>query len=205
MNYTLEVQLPEAVTFYGDPICPWTLKSYKLLRRACDDLNINLKYRPLSLKIINEKNEISDQMANKLDESFSLLLIGQRLIEKGFEDHAVKFYEIAADLLVNQKRIPNPTEVIQILEELGMDNPTEVVNQSDNSESTEHAIRDTHNKLKPLVGDDYGSPVVILEPEKSGFFGPIVTDPDSGDAKETLLSFILLSRSPSFSEIKRKR
>ncbi len=203
MKYTFEIDLPDSVTFYGDPLCPWTFKSYLLIKTACTDLGIKLDYKPLSLKVINKDKEIPLKIRSKLDGLFFLLRLAQYISDRNLDKESLRYYEVTADNLVNQNTDLTISNISSFIPEIQI--PEDVLKILSDSSYLDIELEETYESLKSVAGDDYGSPVIMFEPEHTGFFGPIIDEPDSIDAKQLFISLISLARVKTFSEIKRKR
>ncbi len=203
MKYTFDIDLPGSVTFYGDPLCPWTLKSYLLVKTACTDLGIKLDYKPLSLKVINKDKEIPAKIRSKLDNLYFLLRLAQYISDRNLNNEPLRYYEITADNLVNQNTDLTISNISSFIPEIQI--PEDVLKILSDSSYLDLELQETYESLKSVAGDDYGSPVIMFEPEHTGFFGPIIDEPDSIDAKQFFINLISLARAKTFSEIKRKR
>jgi hypothetical protein len=177
MIYTTKIRLPESIEFYGDPLCPWTYKSYKFIKLGCNDLKIRFKYVPLSLKIINSNRSIDKKIQEKLESSFHILETLAHLNLNGYEELSKLVYESICVLIHDENREITPDLLKDILSSLNYSSVDEVAKAiNDNKSQIYNYLVDTYDSIKVTVGEDSGSPVVLLQPENIGFFGPIITD-----------------------------
>jgi 2-hydroxychromene-2-carboxylate isomerase len=202
------------VTFFFDPICPFTWRTSRWLRSMADKRGMTVEWRLLSLAILNEGREIPEQYRDGMARGWRaarLLTAADR--QHGQEAMARLYTEIGTRVhgYVGPGSLDgHPTERRTLDTELlvealaAADLPAELIASADDT-ALDDAIRESHAAGQARVGTESGSPIVAFG-DGPGFFGPVVVPVPDGESAEKLFDAVrLLSAVPEFSEIKRSR
>jgi predicted DsbA family dithiol-disulfide isomerase len=192
--------LPAKVTFYFDPICPFAYKTSLWIREARAVRPIEIDWRFLSLRAINEKT-------GKLKESHSMSIPSFRVMakarrEKGEECIDVLYAHIGRLRHEEKMDISQHDVIAQAVRESGLD--PAIVDRALNDDSTLVDVEDDHNS--GVVKGAFGVASIEINGDKRAFFGPVLSEVPTGErAGELWDHFAWMISQPEFFEIKRER
>jgi hypothetical protein len=202
------------VTFFFDPICPFTWRSSRWLNSMAGKRDLIVHWRLLSLAILNEGKEIPEQYREGMARGWraSRLLAGADA-QHGQDAMARLYTEIGTrihgyvgpgplDGHPTERRTLDTGVLVESLAAAGL--PSELLAAADES-GLDDVIRESHEAGQARVGTESGSPILAFG-DGPGFFGPVVVPVPDGESAEKLFDAVrLLSAVPEFSEIKRSR
>jgi 2-hydroxychromene-2-carboxylate isomerase len=191
-----------SITFWFDPTCPFTWRTSRWIRGVAARHGEDLRWRLLSLAILNEGKEIPELYRRYHAWSRRAL----RVLAAAEERHgqpAVDSLYSALGRRVHEDGEDHGDEVIRAaIAEAGL--PAELGEAVDDS-GYDAAIQTSHDESQARVGSESGSPVIALD-NGPGFFGPVVVPVPTGEDADRLFEALrLLSAVPQFSELKRAR
>jgi len=190
------------VTFFFDPICPFTWRTSRWLRGVTGVRGHTIGWRLMSLKVLNEGKEIPEQYRVRMDFSTRVLRVFSTVLRDHGPDALDRVYTEFGNRLHYGD---SPAEDATLVEALAAaELPAELIAAADDG-SVDAAVRITHDEGQARVGQESGSPIVAIG-DGPGFFGPVVVPPPEGEAAEKLYDVVrLASAVPEFSELKRAR
>jgi 2-hydroxychromene-2-carboxylate isomerase len=194
--------MSDDVTFWFDPVCPFTWRTSRWLRGVVAARNLTIGWRLMSLAILNEGKEIPEQYRAGMAASRRA---GRLLTATGAKcgsDAVDRLYTEIGVRLHEQRRSLDDELLTEALATAGL--PADLLASADDT-GLDQAIRDSHQAGQARVGTESGSPVLAVG-DGPGFFGPVVVPIPEGEAAEKLFDAVrLLSAVPEFSELKRSR
>lgn len=197
------------VCFYFDSMCPWTWMTSRWLIDVADQRDLNITWRTFSLPMLNEGKEVPPALLEAVPDIHDQLALGKgilRVVEslraEDRNDDIGRFYTACG----------NRFHVAQVApERAALDEAAEVSGVGDrlaaaDDESLDEAIRASLDEALAKAGPDVGSPVLVIDGNERGAFGPIVSPPPQGDDAGRLWDAVLeLHSVPTFYEVKRGR
>lgn len=189
------------VRMWFDPACPWAWMTSRWLMEVEQVRDVEVVWRVMSLSVLNEGREVSEEYQALLDRSWGpvRVIIGAAR-EHG--DQVIKQLYDAMGTRIHLDKIEDREVVIrESLAELGL--PAELARYAGTDE-VDDELRASHQEAIDLVGDEVGTPVV--EVEGIAFFGPVVTPAPKGESAGKLWDgCVLVAGTPGFYELKRTR
>lgn len=188
-----------SLTFYFDPLCPWTWRTSQWVREARQRRPIDVQWKFFSLAESNGMPDPSWRAPLRVaalarrtggNEAVDRLYLG---LGKAIHDGGANIREEGVIERV----------IGQALEEAGLDRA--LLRQALDDPSTMDNVLADHREAVDKY-QAYGVPWLILEDQEFGFNGPIITDPPSGETAGELwdhMSWVLTQ--PYFYEFKRER
>jgi hypothetical protein len=191
-----------SITFWFDPTCPFTWRTSRWIREVAVRKGEIVQWRFLSLAILNEGKDISEQYRKSHVWSRGALRVLAAAEERHGQGTVDRLYT-AIGSRVHDQGVPRTT---QMLAEAvaAVDLPSELTRAADEV-SLDKLVRESHDAAQARVGIETGSPVIAVD-DGPGFFGPVVVPVPEADAADRLFEALcLLSAVPQFSELKRGR
>ncbi|HEU4423696.1 MAG TPA: DsbA family protein [Pilimelia sp.] len=189
------------VTFWFDPACPFTWRTSRWLRDTAARRGETVRWRFLSLAVINEDKEIPEQYREGMAWSRRV----HRVLAAADQQHgqqAVDRLYTAIGQRVHDRGERDEATLAAALAEAGL--PAELIEAADDA-AMDKVVRVSHDEAQARVGTETGSPVMALG-DGPAFFGPVVVPiPEAEDADRLFEALRLLSAVPQFSELKRAR
>jgi 2-hydroxychromene-2-carboxylate isomerase len=196
------------VRFYFDPLCPWCwVTSHWLSDEVAPHRDIQIDYRPISLKVRNEHKELDEaykRFLPAMERSFGLLRIVEALRADGHEDQVHDVYE-AFGRHFHHDDDGLTFDVAEALTAAGVD--TAYAAALDDA-TWDDAVRASTSEAEAIAGDDVGTPIIAIERDGQwvGYFGPVIPSVVTGDAALRLWDGLAaLMETDGFFELKRTR
>jgi 2-hydroxychromene-2-carboxylate isomerase len=170
-------QLPTAVDFHFDVMCPWAYQASKWMRDVRDQGVVEVTWRFFSLEEINRREGKKHPWEREWSYGWSMMRIGARLRA---DDPALLdlWYERAGRALHEEGRKPHDPEVArQLLAELGLD--PALVDEAIADPSTHEVVKAEHDRC--VDAGAWGVPTLFF-PDGQCIFGPVIVDPPRGEA-----------------------
>jgi len=188
------------VTFFFDPVCPWTWRASRWLTAVAEARSLDVEWRPLSLLVLNGGPD--DEHGDELIVSHRALRLVEHLHRAGRQADIGRFYTVLGQLAheegfaFDDELVSSAVRSTDLLEEgaaLGDAGLDEAVKAS-----TERAV--------DAAGPGVGSPVMLLPGARRGLHGPVLKAvPDKAEALALWEAVEALAPIEDFFEIKRGR
>jgi hypothetical protein len=190
------------VDFWFDPGCPFTWRTSRWLVDVAERRGAAITWHLMSLAILNEGKEIPEPYRTMTAQGRAATLVFQAVLQahgpdalaRLYTEYGLRRHQAGADL--------GPQLLRESLVAAGL--PEDLATAGDDDAHLP-ALAADHEAGQARVGQESGSPIVAIG-DGPGFFGPVVVPVPGGDEALDLFDAVsLLSRVPSFSELKRAR
>lgn len=189
------------VTFYFDPTCPWAWMTSRWLSEVLEHRDLDVTWRVMSLKYLNESRDIDDDYRMMLEERQDLSgAIAAAALRDG--DRVIKpLYDAVGTLVHPGER----RDFDAVLTDAFVAAGVAAVSESDiRADAVQQALRDTTAEVVGKVGEDVGTPTIDVD--GAAFFGPVVTPAPKGQqALDLWDGCVLVAGVQGFYELKRSR
>jgi hypothetical protein len=193
------------VDLYVDPICPYTWLAACWLREVERHRDLDLRYHPMSLRMLNEHRTMDDSYRANLEVSTG----PSRIATAVWFDYGPAAFRVwhtsFGSMIFDCWRYPSAEEyrsaAAGALRETGL--PESLVRAADTTEYDE-PLRQAHLEGTLPVGVDGGTPVIHLA--GVAYFGPVLNAvPTTEEALDLFDGCALLAGCRDFFELKRTR
>lgn len=192
----------DSLSFFFDPACPWTWLTSRWFVDATTRRGTDVRWRAFSLTLINEGQDVPEEYRTPMLQSNRALRVIESLYAEGRHVEAGKFYAAIGERTFGEGQDFTPELVAAAGEAVGLD---DVVERADSAEN-EVLVREAFAEIRPVVGDDVGSPAIRMDSTGKALFGPIVNPvPSAADGDRLLSATLTLLEIPTFFELKRTR
>jgi len=155
----------------------------------------------MSLAILNENKDVSDEYRKGLRRAWGPVRILQAASEESGEEILLPLYTALGTRFHNEGRRGEPEVLVEALADVGL--RAGLVAAAESSEYDE-AIAKSHHAGMGLVGEDVGTPVLSVG--YAAIFGPVVSPIPRGEAAGKLWDGVMLViKTDGFFELKRSR
>jgi hypothetical protein len=197
------VRRGERVSFYFDPICPWTWITSRWLVDVADQRGMQIDWRSLSLVVLNAGAEAIDQPQSGagMISTGSLRMI-EAMRQNGRDDLIGPFYTALGTRVHVDSEQPSP----HLLQEAARDAGVSGYLVAADDRRWDGAVIQSTAEAIHLAGPDTGSPVLRIHGQDRGMHGPIVSPEPRG--KEALKLWDVVTAAlniESFYELKHGR
>lgn len=194
------------VDFWFDPICPWTWITSRWLVEAAEVRDLEIRWRPMSLAILNEGREIPPEFKAMHDASTGLLRVVVATEDAHGQAGVDALFTALGDQMFVQGNHDFDAVLPAAIAQAGL--PAELAEAATDA-SFDAALNESHQAGMALVGMDVGSPIISVPGpggEPVAFFGPVVSPAPKGEAAGQLWDGVIaVASTPGFYEIKRSR
>lgn len=189
------------VTFYFDPVCPFTWRTSRWLLAVAPEREVALRWRPFSLAILNG-DDVPEQFRAAMAASSRALRLVAALGADGRQDQVSAFYTEIGNRTHEADATMSDEIVAAAAAAAGAEKAAAILDDL----SWDDAVRESHETAMALAGPGIGSPVLQIAGATRGLHGPIIGDVPALDESLAIWdATAALIRVNSFFELKRGR
>lgn len=207
------------VEFFFDPVCPFCWQTSRWIEEVRRHRPIEVRWRPLSLWLLNEADEDPDSPLGRLHRRGHDLL---RVIVAAEEEAGARFVGPLYTAISSRIFHHDPPDeegfdavarlvadldldLAAALDDAGLPDSIAEVTPAD-ADRHDAVLRQNTDEALARAGDDVGTPVLsFAPPDGPAFFGPVISRvPEGEEAVELYDAVVTLARFPSFAELKRE-
>lgn len=194
--------MADRVQFFFDPSCPWTWMTSRWLVEVAGRLEFGVEWRSLSLAVLNAGREIPERYRASSEAARSALRVVEAAREAGRHEEVGAFYTHLGTRLHHDQAEPGVALVTEVADATGLGDLAGAATDPAWDEPLARSL----DAAIAAAGPGVGSPVVVPPGATTGFFGPIVSPPPTGEAALTLWELVRAAATlPGFWELKRGR
>ncbi len=197
------------VHFYFDAMCPWTWMTSRWLVDVSARRDLDIHWHSFSLALLNEGQPIPPYLLKLVPDiverhtlGLQILRVVELLAEAGRNDDIGRFYTECGTRFHIHDVPPDRTA----LEDAALAAGVEDALVAADDDAWTDRVRASLAEGLARAGPDVGSPVLVIDDNERGAFGPIVSPPPTGDDALRLWDAVVTLHSLApFCEIKRGR
>ena len=188
------------VTFFFDPVCPWTWRASRWLALVAEARPLHVEWRPFSLLVLN--NGPDEEHGAEMEASHRALRLVEHLHRAGRHDDVAKLYRALGELHHEGGATLDDELIAHGARSAGLEADAAAVDDT----SLDAGVRAATESATAAVGPGVGSPVMILAGARRGLHGPVLKAvPDKQDGLALWDAVEALAPIDDFFEIKRGR
>lgn len=189
------------LTVYLDPVCPWAWRAFLWVREVRELHPLQVQWRVFSLKEINREDQPPADAGVLVEPAMRALVLARR--ESGSEAMERLYLELGRARHERRENLADESVIQTALSAAGLDQSLLQRALDD------HTVRDeagAEHRAAVRDYDAFGVPWLVLEGQRHGFYGPIISEVPRGQAALDLwehTSWMLAQ--PYLYELKRSR
>lgn len=188
------------VTFFFDPVCPWTWRASRWLTTVADVRDLAVEWRPLSLLVLNGGPD--EEHGETLEVAHRALRLVEHLHQDGRHDDAGSFYRVLGELAHDGGAEFDDDLVAHAVRSAGLEAERGALDDP----NLDAGVRTSTGTATGAAGPGVGSPVMVLRGARRGLHGPVLqTVPGKLDGLALWDAVEALAPIDDFFEIKRGR
>lgn len=201
------------IEFFFDPACPFAWLTSRWVTEVAEQSDLEVQWRMISLKILNEHHQTSRAYARGHDASFEMLRVVAAVGEDLGNDAVAALYTALGTKLHTEgwsaelfggEEADVGSAIAAALAVAGL--PASYATAA-GDDSRDAFIRSETELALSRTGPDLGTPILTFDldrPDTSTFFGPVINRIPRGDEAVQLWDAVAtLARIPGVSELKR--
>ena len=202
-----------SIEFFFDPACPFAWLTSRWVTEVADQTDLQVRWRLIALKILNEGNDVPEQYARGHAASFEMLRVVAAVSEDRGNDAVAALYtafgtalhtEGGSAALFGGDDVDAGPVIDAALASAGLPASFAAAAADDAHDAL---IRSETQTALSRTGPDVGTPILTFDlerPESSSFFGPVINRiPRGSEAVQLWDALATLARIPGVSELKR--
>ncbi len=202
-----------SIEFFFDPACPFAWLTSRWVTEVAEQTDLQVQWRLIALKILNEGNDVPEQYARGHAASFEMLRVVAAVSEDRGNDAVAALYtafgtalhtEGGSAALFGGDDVDAAPVIDAALAAAGLPASFAAAATDDARDSL---IRSETQTALSRTGPDVGTPILTFDlerPESSSFFGPVINRiPRGAEAVQLWDALATLARIPGVSELKR--
>lgn len=205
------------VEFFFDPVCPFCWVTAQWVRNVASQRPLTVRWRPLSLRILNEPIGYADRPARYPDahqRGLEMLRVVAAARQQHGEEVVGDLYTALGEAVWHSpppeeasfeailEETARPRDLTVALERVGLPGALAAAAQD---ETWDAELRTETEEAVTRAGGGVGTPILSFDPpDGPAFFGPVIDQaPEGEDALRTWDAITVLAHRPGFAELKR--
>ena len=194
--------LPDQLTYYFDPGCPWTWATTLWLDHVAERRAIPIRWRTFGVALLHDEPAEAEPHDPKLVAVRQALRLLASLGAAG-EEARVRSVYLEFGRRFHVEREQTGTELVRSVADAA--DAADHRDAVDDERWDEEVATSTREALD-LVGNDVGSPIIAMDEPAVALFGPILSPAPRGAEADDLLDLVVAAaRTPALFELKRGR
>lgn len=198
----MSIRHATTVDFYFDPACPFAWIASRWMLEVEQRRDLDLRFRPMSLRLHNEGNEIPARYRELVDKSIGPVRVAVAAAAAHGDGILRDLYTALGTRLHQHKEGDFDAVIAASLAETGL--PAELAEAAHSTAYDEEVARRHDAGKDPEHGAYVGTPTIHVD--GTVWFGPVLNAIPRGEEAAGLFdSFRVLADHPAFFELKRAR
>ena len=188
------------VTFFFEPVCPWTWRASRWLTAVAEARSLDVEWRPLSLFVLNDGPD--EEHGAETEVSFRALRLVEHLHRAGRQADIARFYGALGQLAHEEGYAFDDELLSSAVRTAGLGADGAALGDP----RLDAGVRASTEAALAAAGPGVGSPVIVPAGAPRGFHGPVLKAvPDKRDGLALWEAVEALAPIDAFFEIKRGR